>query len=134
MSCEYRLYKTWLHYAKSYLRELGKEARTVSSSDGKRIFLADMATSELQALLDSFEARLSTVEQSVGTRGGGAGGGGASGGAMSSSSREISASGGDGGDVPESVSSFDEYCASCLDPFVSACETLGGGAAAGVSA
>ena len=80
-----------------------------------------MATSQLQALLDSFEARLSTVEQAVGTGMG----------TTSVTSRAVAP--GDGGDLPASVMAFDEYNAKCLEPFVAACEKLGGGAAAGVS-
>lgn len=89
-----------------------------------------MATSQLQALLDSFEARLSTVENSVLP-------GGASSAPMASGSRDLASGGGGGGgggdELSPSVVAFDEHCSKCLDPFVAACDTLGGGAAAGVS-
>lgn len=77
-----------------------------------------MATSQLQALLDTFEARLSAVEQAVGTGGGTA---------------SVARAPGNAGNLPASVMAFDEYCSKCLEPFVAACEKLGGGAAAGVS-
>ncbi|CAM9862612.1 unnamed protein product [Ectocarpus fasciculatus] len=86
-----------------------------------------MATGQLQALLDSFEARLSTVEQTVLPGGAAA----AAAAPMASGSRGLPAAGGNGDEVSPSVAAFDEYCAKCLEPFVAACGTLGGGAAAG---
>lgn len=91
-----------------------------------------MATGQLQALLDSFEARLSTVEKSV-VAGGRGGGSGAA--PMASSSRGLpgAGGGGGGGQVSPSVAAFDAYCSARLDPFVAACSTLGGGAEKAVS-
>ncbi|CAN0325724.1 unnamed protein product, partial [Hapterophycus canaliculatus] len=88
-----------------------------------------MATSQLQALLDSFEARLSTVEKSV--LPGGAAPGKA--GPMASGSRDLPSGGDAGEELSPHVVAFDEYCLKCLDPFVAACGTLGGGAAAGAA-
>ncbi|CAM9717284.1 unnamed protein product [Pylaiella littoralis] len=92
-----------------------------------------MATGQLQALLDSFEARLSTVEKSV--LPGGAGAAAAVATPMASGSRGLpgGAGGGAGGEVSPAVAAFDAYCSTCLDPFVAACGTLGGGAAAGAA-
>lgn len=77
-----------------------------------------MATKQLQDLLDSFETRLRTIEGKVLPEGASA--------PRSMPAAEAPA------DVPEFVGAFDEYCTKCLDPFVAACEKLGGGAAAGV--
>ena len=95
-----------------------------------------MATSQLQSLLDSFEARLSTVERTVLSTGGGGGSGDSGAAPMASGSRALPAAGGGGGgggDVSASVAAFDEYCSKDLDPFVAACEKLGGAMATAVS-
>lgn len=55
---------------------------------------------------------------------------------MASSSRGLPGAGGGGGgggQVSPSVAAFDAYCSTCLDPFVAACGTLGGGAEKAVS-
>lgn len=88
------------------------------------------ATGQLQALLDSFEARLSTVEKSV--LSGGAPAAAVAAVPMASSSRGLPGGAG-GGEVSPAVAAFDAYCQASLDPFMAACDTLGGGAAAGVS-
>lgn len=88
-----------------------------------------MATGQLQALLDSFEARLSTVEKTVLPGGAAA----AAAAPMASGLRGIPAAAGSGDEVSASVVAFDEYCSKCLEPFMAACGTLGGGAAEGVS-
>lgn len=89
-----------------------------------------MAAGHMQALLAlmaSFEARLSTVEESVGVPVVGVGA------PAAAVPRGLPAAASAAADVPEFVSAFDEYCTTCLVPFVAACDTLGGGAAAGVS-
>lgn len=80
-----------------------------------------MATAQLQALLDSFESRLTTVESKV-----------LPGGAPCETRGLHAEAESAPADVPAFVGAFDEHCTKSLDPFVAACEKLGGGAAAGV--
>lgn len=85
-----------------------------------------MATSQLQALLDSFEARLSTVEKSVGVPP-------VSSPATAGSRALPPTATAAAADLPAFVGAFDEHCAKTLDPFVAACDTLGGAAGNAVS-
>lgn len=80
-----------------------------------------MATSSLQTLLDSFEARLGAVEASLNLAPAAAGSQVA---ANSSPSPQASEP------LAPFVTAFEEHCSNCLSPFMAASEALGGGAAA----
>ncbi|RYG66465.1 hypothetical protein EON64_09705, partial [archaeon] len=65
------------------------------------------------ALLQEILARLGKIEDSLGISGGASSG---------------SSGAGDAAEAPAAIRAFDAYCASHLQPFVAACNKLGGGA------